>query len=88
MRLIAYPDHKTTLKVKFQRLLAVTWHCRARIDCKIGKHYSTRFWRYTAYYRRTIVSRYILLYHDCSDLSHVLVFTITWQEMKPGDIMV
>ena len=31
---------------------------------------------------------YFLLYHDCSDLSHVLVFTITWQEKKPGDIMV
>ena len=28
------------------------------------------------------------LYHDCSDLSHVLVFTITWQEKKAGDIMV
>ena len=23
---------------------------------------------------------YIILYHDCSDLSHVLVFTITWQK--------
>ena len=31
---------------------------------------------------------YKILYHDCSDLSHVLVFTITWQEKKPGDIMV
>ena len=31
---------------------------------------------------------YSMLYHDCSDLSHVLVFTITWQEKKPGDIMV
>ena len=25
-------------------------------------------------------SDYYLLYHDCSDLSHVLVFTITWQK--------
>ena len=31
---------------------------------------------------------YFVLYHDCSDLSHVLVFTITWQKKKPGDIMV
>ena len=29
-----------------------------------------------------------VLYHDCSDLRHVLVFTITWQEKKAGDIMV
>ena len=48
------------IKVKFRRLLAVIWHCRARIDYKIRKHYSTRFGT-TAYYRRTIVSRYILL---------------------------
>ena len=34
------------------------------------------------------LDKYIYLYHDCSDLSHVLVFTITWQEKKPGDIMV
>ena len=27
---------------------------------------------------------YTALYHDCSDLSHVLVFTITWKK----DIMV
>ena len=35
--------------MKFRRLLAVIWHCRARIDYKIQKHtgpYSTRFGRY------------------------------------------
>ena len=34
------------IKVKFRRLLAVIWHCRARIYYKIRKHYSTRFGRY------------------------------------------
>ena len=34
------------IKVKFQRLLAVIWHCRARIDYKIRKHYSTCFGPY------------------------------------------
>ena len=32
--------------MKFRRLLAVIWHCRARIYCKIRKHYSTRFGRF------------------------------------------
>ena len=31
------------IKVKFRRLLAVIGHCRASIDYKIRKHYSTRF---------------------------------------------
>ena len=34
------------IKVKFRWLLAVIWHCRARIDYKIRKHYSTCFGRY------------------------------------------
>ena len=34
------------IKVKFRRLLAVIWHCRARTDYKIRKHYSTHFGRY------------------------------------------
>ena len=34
------------IKVKFRRLLAVIGHCRAWIDCKIRKHYSTRFEHY------------------------------------------
>ena len=34
------------IKVKFRQLLAVIGHCRARIDYKIRKHYSTRFGRY------------------------------------------
>ena len=34
------------IKVKFRRLLAVIGHCRAWIDYKIRKHYSTRFGRY------------------------------------------
>ena len=32
--------------MKFRRLLAVIGHCRAWIDYKIRKHYSTRFGRY------------------------------------------
>ena len=34
------------IKVKFRRHLAVIGHCRAWIDYKIRKHYSTRFGRY------------------------------------------
>ena len=34
------------IKVKFRRLLAVIGRCRAWIDYKIQKHYSTRFGRY------------------------------------------
>ena len=32
--------------MKFRRLLAVIWHCWARIYYKIRKHYSTRFGRF------------------------------------------
>ena len=32
--------------MKFRRLLAVIWHCRARIYYKIRKHCSTRFGRF------------------------------------------
>ena len=66
------------IKVKFRRFLAVIWHCRDRIDYKIRKHNTRPVLCATVYYRRTIVSRYILL----SNWKQLRVFKIAKFEFK------
>ena len=75
-----YTLHRTALHyitLHYITLHYITLHYIA-LHC-IALHYITLHY-ITLHYITLHYITYYILYHDCSDLSHALVFTITWQK--------
>ena len=65
------------------KIWLISWILRLADCLSFSTLYNKKNWISNKYQLTLLSTSYVtytVLYHDCSDLSHVLVFTITWQK--------